>query len=54
MGLQITAKRLALLNGENSTDTFYEIDDIVNESGDVTGTKVSLKIRYKESIEELV
>ena len=54
LGLQITAKRLALLNGENPTETFYEIDDITSENGEVGGTKVSIRIRYKESIEDLV
>jgi hypothetical protein len=53
LGLQITTKRLALLNGVNARDTFYEIKDVVNENGEVGGTKVSLKIRYKESVEEL-
>jgi len=54
LGLQITAKRLALLNGENSMSTFYQIDDIIDEQGEVAGTKVSLKILYKENIEALV
>ena len=54
LGLQITAKRLALLNGGNSTETFYSIDDIINDDGDVVGTRVSIKIRYRENIEELV
>jgi sensor histidine kinase YesM len=54
LGLQITAKRLALFNGENSSETFYEIGDVKDENGEVAGTRVSLKIRYKGSIEELV
>jgi histidine kinase len=54
LGLQITAKRLALFNGEHSTDRFYEIDDVIGDNGEVAGTKVLLKIRYKENIEELV
>ena len=52
MGLKITTERLALLNQENNLSTFYKIDDIVNEENEVTGTKVQLKIKYKESIEE--
>jgi len=54
LGLQITAKRLALLNGENSSDTFYEIEDLLDENGNAAGTKVNLKISYKESLEEIV
>jgi hypothetical protein len=54
LGLQITTKRLALLNGENSSETFYEVEDIVNKNGEAAGTKVSLKIKYKESVEEMV
>ena len=63
MGLKITTERLALLNRENNFSTFYKIEDIVDENNaspdgtagrDVEGTRVQLKIRYKESIEELV
>jgi tetratricopeptide (TPR) repeat protein len=53
LGLQITAKRLTLLNGETDSETFYKIDDIIRENGEVAGTKVSLRIRYNESVEEL-
>jgi len=45
---------LALLNGENSSEAFYEIEDIINENDEVAGTKVSLNIRYKESVEEFI
>ncbi|MFI5188258.1 MAG: histidine kinase, partial [Chitinophagales bacterium] len=54
LGLQITAKRLALLNGENSSGTFYKIEDLLDENGNTAGTKVNLKISYKESLEEIV
>ncbi len=54
MGLKITTERLALLNQENNFSTFYKIEDILNEQNEVAGTRVKLKIRYKESIEELV
>ena len=54
MGLKITTERLALLNQENNFSTFYGIEDILNENNEVTGTRVELKIRYKESIEEYV
>ena len=54
LGLKITTERLALLNQENNFSTFYKIEDIHNENGEVGGTRVQLKIRHKESIEELV
>jgi tetratricopeptide (TPR) repeat protein len=54
LGLKITTERLALLNKENNFSTFYKIEDIVNGSSKVAGTRVQLKIRHKESIEELV
>jgi len=52
MGLKITTARLALLNGENNFNTFYQIEDVLNENNEVAGTRVQLKIRYKESVEE--
>jgi hypothetical protein len=52
MGLKITTERLALLNKENNFSTFYKIEDIVDGNKEVTGTKVQLKIRYKETVEE--
>jgi len=54
MGLKITTERLALLNQENNFSTFYRIEDILDKNNEVAGTKVQLKIRYKESIEEFV
>jgi hypothetical protein len=54
MGLKITTERLALLNREKGLNTFYEIEDLKDEAGNATGTKVILKISYKESIEESV
>ena len=54
MGLKITTERLALLNQENNFSTFYQIEDILNENNEVAGTCVQLKIKYKESVEELI
>jgi sensor histidine kinase YesM len=54
MGLRITTERLALLNREKGLHTFYEIEDLIRENGNAAGTKVTLKIRFKESIEEPV
>ncbi|HXS54854.1 MAG TPA: histidine kinase [Hanamia sp.] len=47
MGLKITTERLSLFNEDKEVNTFYEINDISNENGTVAGTKVSVKIRYK-------
>jgi hypothetical protein len=52
LGLKITTERLALLNHENNFSTFYKIEDILNENNEVEGTRVQLRIKHKESIEE--
>jgi sensor histidine kinase YesM len=54
MGLKITTERLSLLNQGTTGGTFYKIEDVRNEHGDIAGTKVELKIRYKENVEELI
>ena len=54
MGLKITTERLALLNREKGVQTFYQIEDLLDENGNAGGTKVNLRISYKESIEESV
>ena len=54
MGLKITKERLSLLNQGTTGGTFYEIEDVVNEQGEIAGTRVQLKIKYKENVEELV
>ena len=54
MGLKITKERLSLLNQGTTGGTFYEIEDVLDDNNEVTGTKVQLKIRYKESVEEYV
>ena len=51
MGLKITAERLSLFNGEKEMDHFYEIDDVLNETGHIAGTKVSVKIKHKDLME---
>jgi hypothetical protein len=53
-GLKITTERLSLLNRENGNATHYQIEDLIDENGMVAGTKVNLKIRYKESVEDYV
>jgi len=52
LGLKITTERLALLNQENNFSTFYKIENVINGNNDVAGTRVQLKIKYKETIEE--
>jgi len=41
-----------LLNQEKNFSTFYKIEGILNENNEVNGTRVQLRIKYKESIEE--
>jgi len=53
MGLKITTERLALLNREKGVHSFYDIENILDEKGNVAGTKINLKIGYKER-EELL
>ena len=52
LGLKLTTERLALFNEEKSVQTFYEIEDVLDERGYISGTKVLLKIRYREFINE--
>jgi hypothetical protein len=51
MGLQITAERLALHNNGRSEDTFYTIEDLLDNEGRANGTKVTLKITCRELAE---
>jgi Histidine kinase len=53
MGLKITTERLALLNRKKGVHSFYDIENIMDEKGNVAGTKINLKIGYKER-EELL
>ena len=52
MGLKITTERLALFNREKAVHTFYEIEDMKDENGNTAGTKVVIKISFKEFVEE--
>lgn len=51
MGMQITAERLALLN-KDVDQTIFSIEDLVDASGQPAGTRVTLKIRYRETNEK--
>ncbi|MFN2440325.1 MAG: sensor histidine kinase, partial [Chitinophagaceae bacterium] len=52
LGLKITTARLELLNQEHTKGTTFIIEDVLDENGGIAGTRVHLKICYKESIEE--
>ncbi len=51
MGLQITTERLALLNQDKDVQTFFNIEDITDGEGNAAGTRVILKIHYKDMVE---
>jgi len=50
MGIQITRQRLALVNGSTGVaENDFTIEDLFDEAGTPAGTKVILRIRYKET-----
>jgi Histidine kinase/Tetratricopeptide repeat len=51
LGLQITKERLALLNDEFASETFFDFDDLVDTEGNSAGTRVTLKMNYKDFTE---
>jgi tetratricopeptide (TPR) repeat protein len=51
MGLKITRERLGLLNNNSNEQTFFTIEDLTDENGKANGTRVHLKIFYKEMVE---
>jgi len=51
MGLQITTERLALLNKDHDEQTFFNIKDITDNEGNPAGTRVILKMNYKNLTE---
>jgi LytS/YehU family sensor histidine kinase len=51
MGLQITKERLALLNQDLSAQTSFNIEDITDNEGSAAGTRVILKMHYKDLTE---
>jgi tetratricopeptide (TPR) repeat protein len=54
MGLQITTERLALLNQGMKAQTFFNIEDITDEKGTAAGTRVILKMNYRDLAEAIV
>jgi LytS/YehU family sensor histidine kinase len=51
MGLKITTERLSLLNDSSNQQTFFTIEDLTDENENAIGTRVHLKIYYKEMME---
>ncbi|MEO8416383.1 MAG: tetratricopeptide repeat protein, partial [Ginsengibacter sp.] len=51
MGVQITVERLALLNKTTDQKSFFDVEDIIDKEGNTSGTKVELKIQYKDMVE---
>ena len=48
LGLQITNNRLALFNKSSQEDSHYQMNDVYDDSGNINGTSVEIRIRYKE------
>ncbi len=51
MGLQITTERLALLNRDQDEQTFFHIEDISDNEGKPVGTRIILKMNYRDLTE---
>jgi sensor histidine kinase YesM len=51
MGLRITTERLALLNKDHNESTFFDIEDLTDDEGKSAGTRVILKMNYKNLTE---
>jgi tetratricopeptide (TPR) repeat protein len=51
MGMKMTKDRLALLNRDIHEDTFLNVEDILDREGNVSGTRVILKMNYKNLME---
>jgi hypothetical protein len=55
MGIQITRKRMSLINSdEEMAENDFEIKDLYDDNGQPAGTKVLLRIMYKEMTDEFV
>jgi hypothetical protein len=51
MGLQITSDRLAMLNMESEQPAFFNMEDIIDKEGKPAGTRVILKMNFKDLME---
>ena len=50
MGLQITKDRLSLMNGNAGEKAFFEIEDLYDKEENAAGTRVLMKIKFKEML----
>lgn len=53
LGLQITTQRLTLLHKNIGLQTFFKIEDLTDDTGNAAGTKVILKVPYKDMVEAI-
>lgn len=53
MGLNITNHRLALLNQGGEEDNYFELHDIMEAEGKIGGTRVDIRIGYKNLIDDV-
>jgi LytS/YehU family sensor histidine kinase len=51
MGLKITNDRLALLNQGVDVDKFFQIEDVTDDDGNSLGTRVIVKMNYRDLLE---
>ena len=54
MGLHITRERLALLNKDINEPTYFDLEDLTDDEGNPAGTKVILKMQYKNLTGQIV
>ena len=52
MGIQITKKRLELINGGLNEDIIFDIEDLTDMSGAASGTRVNLGVKFRRSYEK--
>ena len=53
MGIHITSERLALLNKGIDKNSFFNFEDITDNNGNPSGTRVILKMHYKNFVEAI-
>ncbi len=53
MGLHITTERLALLNKNMDKQTHFSFEDMIDAEGNSAGTRVILKMQYKDLMESV-
>jgi LytS/YehU family sensor histidine kinase len=51
MGLRITAERLSLLNQVTDVNAFFNIEDVTDDDGNALGTRVIVKMNYRDLLE---